>query len=70
MPRNCAVTIGSSTTVVTLDAGFTAPNKRVARSAAVRAAVGKSNNSGLSPSAYAQPVCVSPLSSTNTDTVA
>jgi len=51
IPKNCDVTMGSSTTVVRLLGGFTAPNKRVARSAAFFAAFGRSNSPGFLPNA-------------------
>ena len=51
MPRNCAVTIGSSTTVVRLLGGFTAPSKPVALFAASTPAFAKSNSAGFLPNA-------------------
>ena len=46
MPRNCAVTNGSSTTVSRRLGGFVAPSSRVARSTRVAAALSRSNARG------------------------
>ena len=69
IPRNWAVTNGSSTTVVRFDAGFVAPSNRVARSAASRAAFARSNASGERPTLNPKPVCVSSPSSASVDTL-
>ena len=61
--RNCAVTNGSSTTVVRPDAGLVAPSSRVARSAASPAARPRSSAVGVRPTLNPNPVWVSSPSS-------
>ena len=53
------MTNGSSTTVTRLVDGFVAPSNRVARSTASRAALSRSNSSGVRPTEKPKPVCVS-----------
>ncbi len=69
MPRNCAVTHGSSTTVSRSLPGFTAPSMRVARSAASVAARATSSSPGWRPTEKPKPVWVSSPSVAITDAI-
>ena len=69
MPRNCAVTNGSRTTVSRWVGGFVAPSRRVARSAASLGRRSTSSFVGSRPTLNPNPVCVSSPSSASVETL-